>query len=135
MHPAGCGIGLRAPHVAEIVATRPGIAWLEVHAENYMGGGPAVRSLERLCAHYPVSVHGVGLSLGSAEGLDAAHLERLARLVEHLEPALVSEHLSWSVTGGLYLNHLLPLPFTEQALEGLFAHLTRAQGRLRRHPV
>ena len=117
MHPAGCGIGLRAPHVAEIVATRPGIAWLEVHAENYMGGGPAVRSLERLRAHYPLSVHGVGLSLGSAEGLDAAHLERLARLVERLQPALISEHLSWSVTGGAYLNHLLPLPYTEEALE------------------
>src|SRR5438128_728583 len=132
MHPAGWGIGLRAPHVPAIVATRPGIAWLEVHAENYMGDGPAVRSLERLCADYPMSVHGVGLSLGSAEGLDAAHLERLARLVERLEPALVSEHLSWSVMGGTYLNHLLPLPYTEEALEVLCAHVTRAQERLGR---
>src|SRR5438128_8649103 len=132
MHPAGCGIGLRAPHVAEILATRPGIAWLEVHAENYMGGGPAVRSLERLCADYPLSVHGVGLSLGSAEGLDAAHLERLARLVERVEPALVSEHLSWSITGGAYLNHLLPLPYTEEALAIVTAHVARVQERLRR---
>src|SRR3989442_6058622 len=131
----GTGIGLRSAHVDEMLATRPALGWLEIHAENYMGGGPAPRALERLRADYPVSVHGVGLSLGSAEGLDAAHLERLARLVEHLEPALVSEHLSWSVTGGTYLNHLLPLPYTEEALEVLFAHVHRAQQRLRRHPV
>src|SRR5204863_1695379 len=132
MHPAGCGIGLRAPHVAEIVATRPGIAWLEVHAENYMGGGPARRALERLRADYPMSVHGVGLSLGSADGLDAAHLERLARLVERLEPALVSEHLSWSVTGGAYLNHLLPLPCTQETLALVSEHVERVQTRLGR---
>jgi uncharacterized protein (UPF0276 family) len=70
MHPAGCGIGLRAPHVTEILERRPRIAWLEVHAENYMGGGPAVRELERLRCDYEISVHGVGLSLGSADGLD-----------------------------------------------------------------
>src|SRR3989442_1388774 len=97
-----------------------------------MGGGPAVRSLERLCAHYPLSVHGVGLSLGSAEGLDAGHLERLARLVERLQPALISEHLSWSVTGGAYLNHLLPLPYTEEALDVVCRNVTRAQERLGR---
>src|SRR5207237_8916762 len=100
--PRGCGIGVGAPQVAELLERRPPIGWLEVHAENYMGGGPAVRSLERLCADYPLSIHGVGLSLGSAEGIDSAHLERLARLVERLQPALVSEHLSWSVTGGAY---------------------------------
>src|SRR5438067_828280 len=94
---AGSGIGLRAPHVDEIVATRPAIGWLEVHAENYMmAGGPALRALAGLRHDYPLSLHGVGLSLGSAEGLDVAHLERLARLVDRLEPALVSEHLSWS---------------------------------------
>jgi uncharacterized protein len=132
MHPSGCGIGLRAPHVAELLERRPAVDWLEIHAENYMGGGPAVRSLERLRADYPLSVHGVGLSLGSAAGIDGAHLERLARLVERLQPALVSEHLSWSVTGGAYLNHLLPLPYTDEALDVLCANVARAQDRLGR---
>jgi uncharacterized protein len=132
MNPSGCGIGLRAPHVAEILERRPPIGWLEVHAENYMGGGPALRALERLRADYPLSIHAVGLSLGSAEGVDGEHLERLARLVERLEPALVSEHLSWSVTSGAYLNHLLPLPYTHEALDVLCANVARAQDRLGR---
>jgi len=129
---SGSGIGLRSPHVAEVLATRPAIDWLEVHAENYMGGGPAVRALERIRRDYPVSIHGVGLSLGSADGLDAAHLERLAGLVERLQPALVSEHLSWSLAGGAYLNHLLPLPYTEEALAVVSEHVDRAQERLSR---
>ena len=129
MHPSGCGIGLRAPHVAEIIERRPAIGWLEFHAENYMGGGSAVRAVERLRADYPLSIHGVGLSLGSADGIDDAHLERLARLVERLEPVLVSEHLSWSVTGGAYLNHLLPLPYTDEALELFCDNVSRAQDR------
>ena len=128
----GSGIGLRSVHVAEILATRPAIDWLEVHAENYMAGGPAVRALQRLRPDYPLSVHGVGLSLGTAEGLDARHLERLAALVERLEPALVSEHLSWSVVGGVYLNHLLPLPYTPESLAGVSEHVDRVQDRLGR---
>jgi uncharacterized protein len=132
MHPTGCGIGLRSPHVAEILETGPGIPWLEVHAENYMGGGPAIRALERLRADYPVSVHGVGLSLGTAEGIDERHLDRLRRLVDRLKPALVSEHLSWSVSGGVYLNHLLPLPYTDEILDTVVEHVARVQGRLGR---
>ena len=128
----GSGIGLRSPHVDEILAARPPVDWLEVHAENYMRGGPAVRTLERIRRDYPLSVHGVGLSLGSAEGLDAVHLERLAGLVERLQPALVSEHLSWSIAGGAYLNHLLPLPYTEEALAVVSEHLDRVQERLGR---
>jgi hypothetical protein len=129
---AGCGIGLRAPHVTEVDERRPRVGWLEIHAENYMGGGPAVRLLERLRTDYPLSIHGVGLSLGSADGIDAAHLERLTRLVDRLQPALVSEHLSWSVTGGAYLNHLLPLPYTDETLEILCRNVSHAQERLGR---
>lgn len=132
MHPTGCGIGLRAPHVSEIIDRRPPIPWLEVHAENYMGGGPAVRMLERLRGEYPLSLHGVGLSIGTAGGIDLAHLERLARLVERLQPALVSEHVAWSVAGDAYLNHLLPLPYTDETLALLCRHVAQAQDRLGR---
>jgi len=129
---AGCGIGLRAPHVTDVIEHRPRIPWLEIHAENYMGGGPALRMLERVRADYPLSIHGVGLSLGSADGIDAAHLERLARLIDRVQPALVSEHLAWSVAGGAYINHLLPLPYTDEALDLLCHNVTRAQARLGR---
>lgn len=130
--PAQAGIGLRAPHVDEVIATRPAVGWLEVHAENYMGGGPALRDLERIRRDYPVSLHGVGLSLGTAEGLDVRHLERLHDLVERLEPVLVSDHLSWSSAGGAYFNHLLPLPYTEESLEVVRVNVLRAQERLGR---
>ena len=129
---SGAGIGLRSPHLAEIANTTPAVGWLEIHAENYMGGGPAVRTLEGLRRDYPLSVHGVGLSLGSTDEFDARHLERLARLVERTEPTLVSEHLSWSITGGVYLNHLLPLPYTLEALAVVSGHVDRVQERLKR---
>jgi uncharacterized protein (UPF0276 family) len=125
------GVGLRAPHVADILARRPALGWLEVHAENYMEGA-AVRVLDVIRAHYPVSVHGVGLSLGSADGLDSRHLERLATLVERCQPAAVSEHLAWSVAGGAYLNHLLPLPLTAESLAVMVRHVDQVQTRLRR---
>jgi uncharacterized protein (UPF0276 family) len=115
--PAVAGIGLRGPHIAEILATRPAFGWCEVHPENYMCGGPALSRLQAIRREYPVSLHGVGLSLGSAEGLDVDHLARLKALAEQIEPGLVSEHLAWSVTRGTYLNDLLPLPYTEECLE------------------
>ncbi|HEV2055494.1 MAG TPA: DUF692 domain-containing protein [Methylomirabilota bacterium] len=130
--PAAAGIGLRAPHVQEVITTRPPIAWLEVHAENYLGGGPTLRDLDQVRRDYPVSLHGVGLSLGSADGLDARHLKRLATLVGRVEPALVSEHLSWSITGGVYLNHLLPMPYTEESLELVCRHIDHVQVALGR---
>jgi uncharacterized protein (UPF0276 family) len=130
--PARAGIGLRAPHLAEVLATRPPVAWLEVHPENYMGGGPAIRALEQIRKDYPLSLHGVGLSLGSADGVDRRHLDRLRRLVARLEPTLVSEHVSWSVAGGRYLNHLLPLPLTDESLALLVRHVDEAQERLGR---
>lgn len=130
--PGLVGIGLRAPHVAEIIATPPPVGWLEVHVENYLGGGPAPRVLDAIRRAHPLSLHGVGLSLGSAEGLDRRHLERLAGLVRRIEPTLVSEHLSWSITGGAYLNHLLPLPYTEESLALVCRHVSQSQEALGR---
>src|SRR5262245_59860592 len=129
---ARAGIGLRALHVAEVMRTRPALPWFEVHAENYMGGGPAVRALEQIRQDYPVSIHGVGLSLGSADGLDTRYLARLKRLIERLEPVLVSEHLAWSIAGGAYLNHLLPLVYTEETLVIVCRNIDQAQTELGR---
>src|SRR5262245_56255260 len=126
------GIGLRAPHVSEVMATHPRVGWLEVHPENYMGGGAAVRTLEALRATYPIALHGVGLSLGRADALDERHLGRLHRLVERLAPAIVSEHLAWSAFDGSYLNHLLPLPYTEETLDAVGRHVDQVQERLGR---
>jgi uncharacterized protein len=130
--PAKAGIGLRFQHHKAVVEIRPDIAWLEVHTENYMGGGKSVAYLERIRVDYPISLHGVGLSLGSAEGLDQAHLERIRRVVDRIEPALVSEHLSWSIVGGRYLADLLPLPMTEEALETVCRHVDQAEAYLDR---
>ena len=126
------GLGLRAPHLDEVASTRPAVGWWEVHAENHLGGGPARRRLEAIRRDYPISVHGVGLSLGSVDGPDARHLERVRRLIEWLEPVLVSEHLSWSIAGGAYLNHLLPLPYTEESLALLCRNVEIAQAALGR---
>src|SRR5262245_51455242 len=126
----GVGIGLRARHIEEVRAARPPVPWFEVHAENYMGGGMARRALEEIRRSYPISLHGVGLSLGSADGVDRPHLRRLRALVEWLDPTLVSEHLSWSGSGGVYLNHLLPLPYTEESLETICRHVDQTQDAL-----
>jgi uncharacterized protein (UPF0276 family) len=121
------GIGLRSPHVSEIAATRPELAFLEVHAENYMAETPALDRLLELRRGYPVSLHGVALSLGSAEDLDRRHLGRFKALIERTEPTLVSEHLAWSAIGGAYLNDLLPLPYTEASLDLFCRHVEEAQ--------
>lgn len=126
------GIGLRFPHHEDMRARRPKIGWLEVHTENYMGGGPSPHALEELRADYPVSLHGVGLSLGSAEGLDTHHLARVAEVVERFEPARVSEHLAWSTAGGTYLADLLPLPMTEEALLAVARNVQQFQERIGR---
>ncbi len=125
--PPMIGIGLRTPHLAEIAATRPTLGWIEVHAENYMGDGPALAGLDAVRRDYHLGLHGVGLSLGSAEGIDRAHLARLKQLVARWEPFLVSEHLAWSVSGGAYLNDLLPLPYTEEALAIVAGNVVAAQ--------
>ena len=130
--PAKAGIGLRFPHHQAVVDARPEVAWLEAHTENYMGGGTSLRYLETIRGDYPLSLHGVGLSLGSAEEIDAAHLERVRRVIERIEPGLVSEHLSWSVFGGAYLADLLPLPMTEEALDVVCRHVEQTQACLKR---
>ena len=130
--PAAAGIGLRFQHHEAVLDTRPAVAWLEAHTENYMGGGAPIRTLEEIRRDYPVSLHGVGLSLGSADGLNAAHLERVREVVRRIEPGLVSEHLSWSIVGGTYLADLLPLPMTEEALDLVCRHVDQAQTCLQR---
>ena len=130
--PAAAGIGLRFPHHELVAQGRPQVAWFEVHAENYFGGGAARQLLTSVRRDYPLSLHGVGLSLGSAEGLDGQHLQRIAELVRSVEPGLVSEHLSWSVVGGRYLADLLPLPMTEEALAVVCRHVEQTQTTLQR---
>jgi hypothetical protein len=130
------GIGLRLPHLGEIAATRPKLGFLEVHAENYMAENMAEpEALERLLElrrDYPVSLHGVALSLGSADRLDRGHLGRFRALIERVDPMLVSEHLAWSVIDGAYLNDLLPLPYNEESLECFCRHVEEAQQALGR---
>ena len=121
------GIGLRSPHVLQVTATRPRLAFLEVHAENYMTETVALDQLLRLRPDYPVSLHGVALSLGSAEELDRVHLCRFRALIERVQPMLVSEHLAWSAIGEVYLNDLLPLPYTEESLDLFSRHVEETQ--------
>jgi uncharacterized protein (UPF0276 family) len=130
--PVSAGIGLRFPHHQPVLDTRPGVGWLEVHTENYMGGGRPIEFLTTIRRDYAISLHGVGLSLGSAEGIDQAHLDAVQRVAECLEPCAVSEHLSWSVVGGIYLADLLPLPMTEEALAVVCRNVDAMQERLGR---
>ncbi len=127
---SSAGLGLRPPHVAEIAASRPKLGFLEVHAENYMAETLALGRLLKLRCDYPVSLHGVALSLGSAEELDRVHLGRFKALIERVEPIMVSEHLAWSAIGGVYLNDLLPLPYTEESLDLFCRHVDEAQKAL-----
>jgi uncharacterized protein len=126
------GVGLRASHVEEFLARRPDIAWLEVHPENYMADHRAFTRLQQVREHYPLSFHGVALSLGSDGELDWRHLSRLTQLIECFDPFCVSEHLAWSATGGSHLNDLLPLPYTEEALEVVVRHVDQVQSAIRR---
>ena len=131
--PFAAGIGLRAPHVREVLERKPAVAWLEVHSENYFAdGGPALAALARIRADYPVAMHGVGLSLGSADPLDREHLRKLARLARRIEPAVVSEHLCWSSVDGRHFNDLLPLPYTGEALDHVCARVHEVQDALGR---
>ncbi len=126
--PCKAGIGLRQPHVPQFLEKHPSVGFLEIHSENYLGaGGPRLRSLLDLRRDYDISCHGVGLSLGSAEGLNDDHLHALRELFSRVQPAAISEHVSWSVADGIYLNDLLPLPYTEEALDVLCRNISQAQ--------
>lgn len=128
--PWRAGIGLRDVHHEEFLAQRPRAAWLEAHTENYFGN--ASRVLETLRVDYPISLHGVGMSLGSADGLDPRHLDKVAALVARVEPALVSEHVCWGAIGGRHTNDLLPLPMTDEALDLMVRRVDEVQEALGR---
>ncbi|WP_322051173.1 MNIO family bufferin maturase [Paraburkholderia bannensis] len=132
-HARGAGIGLRHAHYDDFMQAAPPVGWVEVHSENYFGdGGYDLHVLDTVRRDLPVSLHGVGLGLGSAAPLDEAHLARLARLVERIEPALVSEHLCWGATPHAALHDLLPMPLTQASLAHLGARVTQMQDTLRR---
>lgn len=126
------GVGLRLPHIAEVVAARPAVAWLEIHPENFLANPHATELLTELSADYPISVHTVGISIGSAHGIDWSHLRRVRALVDAIDPVLVSGHLAWSTHPGEYLNDLLPLPYDEETLRLIAAHLQQVQDGLGR---
>ena len=127
------GVGLRAAHYRDFLARRPKVGWLEVHTENYLQpSGWDNHVLQALCQDYPLSLHGVGLGLGSARGFSEAHLQRVRAVVERTEPALVSEHLSWGAVAQQQLNDLLPLALNGAALDLLCARVGRVQDVLKR---
>ena len=131
--PLAAGIGLRAPHHAQVLAEQPAVAWWEVHSENFFSaGGAPLAFLQNIRRDYPVSLHGVGLSLGAVDTLFEAHLAKLAALVERIEPAAVSEHLCWSSAGAKHFNDLLPLPCNDAAIQQAATRISRVQDRLRR---
>lgn len=130
--PRAAGLGLRLPHIRQVLAERPAVAWFEVHPENYFGGGANLAALEAVRADYPLSLHGVGMGLGSAAPLDADHLARFRTLIERLEPASVSEHLAWNRSDDECLNDLLPLPYSPAALDFMVERVEQAQDTLGR---
>jgi uncharacterized protein (UPF0276 family) len=131
--PARAGLGLKPEHFRDVLETLPDIGFFEVHAENYMvDGGPFHHFLGRIREHYPLSLHGVGLSIGAESPLDEAHLDRLAALIKRYQPASFSEHLAWSSHGEVFFNDLLPLPYDPATLDRVCAHVGRVQERLQR---
>ncbi|MEZ0226371.1 MAG: DUF692 domain-containing protein [Alphaproteobacteria bacterium] len=130
---ARTGIGLRAPHTEQILAELPPLGFIEAHSENYFRiGGIPFEQLMKVRETYPLSLHGVGLSLGTAEGVSDEHLEKLATLVRYVEPVLVSEHISWSTSDNRSVPDLLPLPMTAEALKIICGNVQRVQEKLKR---
>jgi uncharacterized protein len=130
--PIGAGVGLRLPHMVEVATTLPPALWLEIHPENFLPNPHATELLLEARRHYPVSVHTVGVSIGSAGGSDRAHLRRVRALIDSVDPFLVSGHLAWSTHASEYLNDLLPLPYDEETLRLLATHIDEVQEGLGR---
>lgn len=131
--PCAAGIGLKPEHFRQILAQPPALGFFEIHAENYMvAGGPYHHYLEKIRALYPLSIHGVGLSIGGPQALDEEHLSRLAKLLQRYQPESFSEHLAWSSHAGTFFNDLLPLPYTQASLDSVCAHIDQVQSRLNR---
>ena len=128
----GAGLGLRGPHVGAVLAQQPAVGWWEVHSENYFGGGEPIAALEQVRARYPVSLHGVGLGLGSIDAPRSDHLDSLKALVQRSEPVLVSEHLCWNRAGERYFNDLLPVPRVDGSLDLVARHVDAVQNALGR---
>ena len=130
--PDVAGIGLRAPHYREVLEHRPALGWVEVHSENFFGGGAPLHTLLQVAEHYPISLHGVGMGLASPDPLDDGHLRELRRLCDAVDPASVSEHLCWNTVGGSAINDLLPFPYTQNALTHVAGRVQQVQDTLGR---
>lgn len=130
--PLSAGVGLRLPHLSEVVASRPPVAWFEIHPENFLANPHACELLDVIARDYPISVHTVGVSIGSATGIDMIHLMRVRGLVDKINPILVSGHMAWSTHAGEYLNDLLPLPYDDETLGILASHIDTVQNALGR---
>jgi hypothetical protein len=130
--PPTAGVGLRPVHHAFVLEQRPPLPWFEAHAENFMSGGLLAEDLDEIAKTYPLSLHAVGLSLASADGLDAEHVKRFRALIERHRPSLVSDHLSWSGIGALHVPDLLPLPYTKESLALVADNVARAQDTIGR---
>jgi len=127
------GIGLRHPHYQKVLEDRPSIEWFEVHSENFFhNGGPTLNVLFKIREHYPISLHGIGLSLGSASGLDENHLSHLKKLINSVNPFLVSEHLSWNTINQFHLPDLLPIPYNQESFDVFAKNIIKTQDFLNR---
>lgn len=130
--PCTAGIGLRAPHYREVLQTLPQLGWVEVHNENFFGGGAALNTLLKVREHYSVSLHGVGMGLASTTQLNEQHLSALKQLCDIVQPAAVSEHLCWNSANDYVINDLLPFPYTNEALAHVTRRIERVQEKLGR---
>lgn len=126
------GIGLRAPHVRELLDSKANVGFLEAHSENYFGGGAPRKVLKQISEMYPVTLHGVGLSLGRADGLDQEHIRQIKSLIDDINPVFVSEHLTWSGYSHIHVPDLLPIPFINEALDVFAAHVDEFQDKIGR---